>query len=738
MIKKLNVPLVFLALPLIVLYFCIFTPNLTLWFCFFAFLFLLFYRKYWKIFPILFVFGLYFSIVHVQSEKLEHTPIATLTSVIPISDTIQVNGDLLSFQALSHHRKFQVYYQIKSKQEQQFYKTLTKNVILDVDATLESPETKRNFNGFDDRAFLLSQNIGQIVTLQKIKKITNLRPQLFDLRLLRRRAIVFIQKHFKAPESNYMTGLLFGFLGKDFGEMTDLYTRLGIIHLFALSGMQVNFFIAGFRKFLLRLGMTKEKVGILQLPFSLSYAFLTGLSVSVIRALLQKNIRLKGMDNVSATLILILILMPKSMLSIGGQLTLFYAFVIQMIAPKVERLGKIKQSLVYALALSFLVLPVLIFDFHVFQPFSILLTFAFSFLFDVLLLPLLLLSFLFSFLGIILPIHALFNGLEAVIHGIDQIIHYPLVFGSIGSWTFLLLLILAGLLIDFWKNKNFRLCLFILISLCYLSCKIPLHPSITMMDVGQGDSIFLQDQWNRQNILIDTGGKVSFKQKSEWQKSICSSNAENTLIPALQAKGVSQIDHLILTHTDDDHVGDFVTLADKIKIKEVCVTPGELTCPDFIKKLKQAKVSIHVLKVGDKIPIFDSSLDVLSNGYTHHGDNNDSVITYGNFYGTHFLFTGDLEKKGELELLKQYPTLKVDVLKAGHHGSKTSSAPEFINAIQPKIALISVGKNNRYGHPNQETLVTFKKYHVAVFRTDQHGAIALTNRLKKWQMTTVK
>ena len=165
-----------------------------------------------------------------------------------------------------------------------------------------------------------------------------------------------------------------------------------------------------------------------------------------------------------------------------------------------------------------------------------------------------------------------------------------------------------------------------------------MRASITAVDIGQGDSIFLQDKFNKENILIDTGGQLALPQKN-WQKAQTQSNADKTLIPYLESMGVAHIDQLILTHTDADHVGDFLSLADKIKIREIWISPGELTNISFVEKLKKAKIPIHVSKVGDKIPIFDSFLQVLSNGYTKKGDNNDSIVTYGNFYHTKFLFT---------------------------------------------------------------------------------------------------
>ncbi|WP_019769358.1 ComEC/Rec2 family competence protein, partial [Streptococcus sobrinus] len=101
------------------------------------------------------------------------------------------------------------------------------------------------------------------------------------------------------------------------------------------------------------------------------------------------------------------------------------------------------------------------------------------------------------------------------------------------------------------------------------------------------------------------------------------------------------------------------------------------------------------------------------------------------------LFTGDQEKEGEEDLMKIYPNLHVQILKAGHHGSKGSSTPDFLKQISPEVALISAGQNNRYGHPNKETLERFKKQKMRVYRTDQQGAISYRG-FWDWHLETVR
>ncbi len=359
------------------LYFCIFTYNLPLLILFICSILLALFRKYYLMIPILIVFAVFFLLINSLSIRDNENQPKNLSKIELIPDTIQVNGDLLSFQGRMNGQKYQVYDTLKSLKEKGFYQNLSQNCQLSFTGNLEIPETQRNFNGFDDQKYLTSQNIYRQITIQQITNVEIKKN--FDLHTLRRKAIVWTQNHFPKPMSDYMTGLLFGFLSKDFNQMSDIYSSLGIIHLFALSGMQVNFFIDWFRKILLRMGLTRERVNLVQIPFSIFYAFMTGLSVSVLRALFQKNIRLTSLDNIAVTTLVLMLISPKFLLTTGGQLTLFYAFVISMLNHPFSNLNGLKKVLTESSVLSLCVLPLLIFDFHIFQPLSILLTIIFGF-----------------------------------------------------------------------------------------------------------------------------------------------------------------------------------------------------------------------------------------------------------------------------------------------------------------------------------------------------------------------
>ena len=333
--------LIFLTYLVVLLYFCIFTYNLPLLILFICSILLALFRKYYLMIPILIVFAVFFLLINSLSIRDNENQPKNLSKIELIPDTIQVNGDLLSFQGRMNGQKYQVYDTLKSLKEKEFYQNLSQNCQLSFTGNLEIPEIQRNFNGFDDQKYLASQNIYRQITIQQITNVEIKKN--FDLHTLRRKAIVWTQNHFPKPMSDYMTGLLFGFLSKDFNQMSDIYSSLGIIHLFALSGMQVNFFIDWFRKILLRMGLTRERVNLVQIPFSIFYAFMTGLSVSVLRALFQKNIRLTSLDNIAVTTLVLMLISPKFLLTTGGQLTLFYAFVISMLNHSFSNLNGLKK-----------------------------------------------------------------------------------------------------------------------------------------------------------------------------------------------------------------------------------------------------------------------------------------------------------------------------------------------------------------------------------------------------------
>lgn len=688
---------------------------------------------------ILVAFALYFNFIQYQANQLgKHYPEA-ISYIQPIPDSISLNGKLLSFRGYNNGKRYQAYYHLKSKSEYDFFKQLVSPVELSLEASLELPEEEGNFQGFNYRSYLKSQGIYQIAQIKQIKQIDpvqNVSP-IGILQTWRRQLIVFIQEQFPNPMKHYMTGLLLGYLDKDFDQMSDIYSQLGIIHLFALSGMQVNFFIKRFRYGLLRIGFTQESVNLLQIPFSFLYASLTGFSISVNRSLLQALFRqadIKNLDNVALSLLSLFTIMPQSLMTTGGILSFAYAFLLSILS--FDHLKPIKASLYQTLILSVGILPILIWYFASFQPLSLLLTILLSLVFDCLMLPVLSLVFLLSPIIVIKQINPIFHVLESFLERLANWTGQGWVFGNPNALSLLVIILALGLLADRIRLKQ-RIWPLLLASLtCFFLVKHPLENEVTIVNVGQGDSIFIRDMVGK-TILIDVGGKVTFKTKEDWQKGHFDSNAQRTLIPYLKSRGISHIDHLVLTHTDMDHIGDLEVVAKQFNIGQILVSPGSLTQSDFVLRLKKLRLPIQQVTAGKQLNIMGSSLTFLYPNQIGDGSNDDSLVLYGKLLNQTFLFTGDLEEEGEKTLIEHYPKLKVDILKAGHHGSKGSSKEVFLDHIQPKLALISAGKNNRYQHPHTETLERFAERRITVYRTDKEGAIRFRG-WQNWQIETVR
>ena len=742
-IKNFPIPLIYLSFLLLWLYYAIFGASYLALLGFVFLLVCLFLQFPWKsagkALAICGVFGFWFLFQTWQQTQASQNLVDSVERVRILPDTIKVNGDSLSFRGKADGRTFQVYYQLQSEEEKEQFQALIDLYEIELEGKLSEPEGQRNFGGFDYQAYLKTQGIYQTLNIKRIQSLQKVSSWDVgeNLSSLRLKAVVWIKMHFPDPMRNYMTGLLLGHLDTDFEEMNELYSSLGIIHLFALSGMQVGFFMDAFKKLLLRLGLTPEKLKWLTYPFSLVYAGLTGFSASVIRSLLQKLLAqhgVKGLDNFALTVLVLFIIMPNFFLTLGGVLSCAYAFILTMTSKGGEGLKTVaRESLVISLG----ILPILSFYFAEFQPWSILLTFVFSFLFDVVFFPLLSILFILSFIYPVTQFNIVFEWLENIIRLVSQLASRPLVFGQPTAWLLILLLVSLALVYDMRKNiKRVAGFSLFIVGLFFLT-KHPLENEITMLDVGQGESIFLRDVTGK-TILIDVGGKAESDKKIEkWQEKITISNAQRTLIPYLKSRGVDKIDQLVLTNTDKEYVGDLLEVTKAFHVGEILVSKGSLTQQEFVAELQATQTKVRSVAAGDNFPIFGSYLEVLSPRQVGDGDRDDSLVLYGRLLDKYFLFTGNLKEKEEKDLLKHYPDLDVDILKAGKHGAKTSSNSVFLEKIKPEITLISVGKSNRSKLPHQETLTRLENINSKVYRTDQQGAIRFTG-WNSWRIETVR
>ena len=237
---------------------------------------------------------------------------------------------------------------------------------------------------------------------------------------------------------------------------------------------------------------------------------------------------------------------------------------------------------------------------------------------------------------------------------------------------------------------------------------------VHFIDVDQGDAILIQV--NNKNLLIDSGP----------------SSAKNKLFNYLKKLKITTFDYVIATHPHEDHIGNMSILIRKYNIKMFLspkITSTSETFEDMVTSLNDKKLKINVLKENSNLIDLgeNTSIDIHTLQNINDTDNLNlySPIIKFTFKNTSFIFTGDAETDNELDLIKRNINIKSDVLKVGHHGSNSSSSENFIKTIYPKVAIISVGENNSYGHPSVETLNTLEKFNIKILRTDLNGPIIL-------------
>ncbi|MFS9270614.1 ComEC/Rec2 family competence protein [Streptococcus timonensis] len=732
-ISRFPIPKIYLSFLLLWLYYAIFSASFLALLGFVFLLVCLFFHFPWKIVTkVLLVcglFGSWFLFQKWQQEKASHHLVNSVATVRILPDTIKVNGDSLSFRGKAEGRLFQVYYKLESESEKEEFQQLTNLFDVTLEGKLSIPQEAKNFAGFDYRNYLKTQGIYQTLTISKIHSMKEASSWDIgeNLSSLRRKAVVWIKRNFPAPMSNYMTGLLLGHLDSDFEEMNELYSSLGIIHLFALSGMQVGFFMNAFKKFFLRLGMSQENLKWLVYPFSLVYSGLTGFSASVIRSLLQKLLAqhgFKGLDNFALTVLVLFIVMPNFFLTAGGVLSCAYAFILTMTGEEVAGIkGLVRESFIISLG----ILPILSFYFSEFQPWSILLTFVFSFLFDMVLLPLLSILFCLSWIYPIPQFNFLFEWLENIIRYVSQLSTRPFVFGQPSLWVLVFLLISLAIVYDYRKNLKKTQIIALFVLALFLVTKHPLENEITVLDMEQGRSIFLRDMTGK-TILLDVGEKLAVEKKEAWQEKVITSNAKRSLIPYLKSRGVAKIDQLVLTTSQPKQLDHLLEISKSFNLGEILVTEETLSKREFMDKLKESNLKVRPIKTGEQLFIFGSSLEVIEN---QNSDSKASIVMYGKLLNQTFLVTGNIEEKF---LNKSYPKIQADVVLTHQQASKKKTDVKVFEIFQPKITVISVDKKKKFKEKNGEINQELGN---SIYKTDQKGAIRFKG-WSAWQIETVR
>lgn len=684
-------------------------------------------------------------------------------NIIVKSTTVEIDGQILRFKGLLVSEKDDkeeviVSYKIASEEEKNVFEEKGVPSFLKIEGRLTRPNESVNFHQFSYKDYLLKDEIFYKLTAEKLEKQKAFKELSISYKTDRLRSVLFnqIDKGIGGMTGTYLKALLFA----DKRDLSDLnlenYRALGIIHLLSISGLHIQFLIVMVEKSLLRVGLTKEitnRILFFTLPV---YGILAGFKVSVFRAIIQSMFSIGSrlfkrktvsLDNWSFTLFIALLINPYQIYSVGFQLSYLLSSVMIILSKQkwIRNLPRFKMGICLNILISLVSIPVLSYHFYEFSWVVVLLNIIFIPVFSIVLLPLLTSIFIIAIL-----LYGLFNIrisvtfadtfiilLENLVEKINSLGSFTFVTGRLSTIGMSLVcfgIVLVFLYLDIQSNRKPFSMLLIGIVLIFTGIMSERHSPIgkvVMLDVGQGDAFLIKEPWGKGNYLIDTGGLSRWKETEEWAEPESPySIGKDVVVPSIKALGVKKLDQIILTHADTDHVGALEEIVKEIKTKEITATPETFLDPS-LKTLWPLFVSQHVElspihysksnKAGPNLHIlypFSSPGPELKDS-----KNNQSLVLFGKIGNKKWLFTGDLEAAGEDILLKHYPKLNTDILKVGHHGSKSSTQDTFLEQLAPSIGWISSGENNLYGHPNQEVIERLKEKNVKTYRTDQSGAV---------------
>nr|WP_289628180.1 DNA internalization-related competence protein ComEC/Rec2 [Listeria ilorinensis] len=653
-----------------------------------------------------------------------------------------VDGDRYKAIVTANGESFALNYTIQTEQEQLDLKKLQCGDVLQITGVLTKPENNRNPNQFNYRMYLKRQGIFWELDAEQLtmtnQHVTKLR---FAFQNLRQSLLNQIEQGFSKQTAGYMQALLLGDKARLSAEVYQEYQQLGIVHLLAISGLHINLFSGIVFFILIRLGTTREKAAFILCIFLPLYALLAGANPPVLRAAIMGMLvfagiigskRWSGLVCLCVAGLLFFFWRPNVLYEVGFQLSFTVSFAI-ILSSRIW-LERYQHFFTKSLAISFISIfaaaPIMMFHFYEFSIMGLFFNLLYVPLFSFLLLPLCLINLL---VWPFLPLHAfcaqildqLFVWTEKWTDFFSRFPLQTIVTGRPDFWQLLLFIGLTWLIFYMFENRRSVKPFIVLYVLLILAARMPLHGQVLFIDVGQGDSILIRLPFGKGDYLIDTGGQVVFEKEAWAKQKDPFAIGKDILVPTLKAAGISELDKVFLTHSDADHIGAYQDLIKEINIDTIYKTRGA----ESKKLMAEALAASPTVKIVDVIQGMEFQMagqyfQVLApKEEVGEGGNDDSIVLYAELDQKRWLFTGDLEAAGEKGLLEQGMIQDVDIMKVGHHGSKTSTTNTWLQATNPEIAVISCGFENRFGHPHQETLQALEKNHTMIYRTDEQGAI---------------
>lgn len=708
----------------------------------------------------------------VDIEKMENL---SLIATGRIDSFPVVDGDRLRFffkmqnfeqdhKAVNIKERLWVSIRLLSQNEQSIAKTLVRGDQITLQLLVTTPSPPTNPGAFNFPNYLWGQYSYYQANGEGLDTITVVKPSslwgwkgITEIRKSLERRLDQIQSK---DIAGLMKGMLLGNQQEVSTELEEIYRDTGIIHILAISGTHVMLVIGALILLLQLLRLTRERTYEILFCFLPFYMIITGLSPSVVRASLMGMIyllarrlyqRYSALKAISLVFMILTFFTPRIIFAVGFQLSFAVSLGLilftQPLANKLkEQMHWLPKPICSALALTFIAqvfaFPILATTFNQIPLLSLPINLILM-PFYALIIPwgyfALMIALIWQRAGefIAVPLDGALNVIHFILSKVNAHPQFIYSVGSLPLWWWIIycllcLLIFTPMLHSARQLKNGLLivcCLLLLMPYIYNQSSI----KVTFLDVGQGDSILIQGP-RHHSILIDGGGVGFTFKKEDWQiRKDPYEVGKDVVLPALRSLGVTQLDWLVLTHGDGDHIGGLQEVVRQVPIKNVLVNGMVASTKleqDLLQTIIDKKIPIYQAAVGPWL-MWDGQikLDILNpSEYALMGmnDNDASIVLMLSAYGRKLLFTGDLEATGEERLIDQFEDLQTDILKVGHHGSKSSTTGPFLKHITPKIAVISVGKDNRYGHPNSDVMQRIKENQVDIYRTDLLGALTFT------------
>ena len=628
------------------------------------------------------------------------------------------------------------------------------------DPDLIRPQKSSNPHAFDFAAYLHRQEIHSQLFIQphQIKCHPENEGGLHSIRRFREAGIQKVDDAVggTAPRSSAMIrALIFGDRTDISQEVLNAYQRLGIIHLLAVSGLHVGLLALYLHWVLLRIGLTRESALWVLFCILPLFMLIAGGAPSVVRAsitvmtviLVNKAGRgLRAADAISVVCVLLLIMNSSLIHHIGFQLSFLTSFTLILLVNVLKNESRIRQLIMVTISAQVISAPVTIGAFYEWSLLAVFANLLMVPLVTIFLLPaavliVLLLNLHGSLVYIpVMVMEGTLATMEYILVQSGELSFAALLFGSLSEWQLLMLCVATLSFFLIWESGGKRSLVkagvpFLLgLSIIFVTPYFDSGTTVTFLDVGQGDVAVIELSNRRGVYMVDTGGV------HDWRDA--NGPYEHTIKPFLRGQGIRKLDKVLLSHGHHDHVGEMCAIAADIQVDQVLFSGAEEPEPIMLEALhcvldQGGRVSYSTR--GDRWIDGDSYWQVLHPELGDvYSENDMSMVLHASIQGVTMLFTGDVEEAVEEKMIERNQLKPVDILKVAHHGSRTSSIPEFIEATDPVEAVISAGRNNTYGHPHEDVVERFLDYETVLYQTSSDGAVQFRIQKGRYEAATFR